>query len=1186
MTAFAHLHLHTDYSLLDGACRIDKLVEKAVSLGMTHVAITDHGNMYGALEMYHRARKAGIVPVIGMEAYLAEGSCREKKLTDNGDYAYHLTLLSMDETGYKNLCKLATVASLEGYYYRPRIDYDELRKHADGLICLSGCVAGRVATCLLRNDYPAARAEAERMREIFGDRFYLEVQNHGLQKQRVVNEGMARLARELGMTLVATNDAHYLEREDAFAHEVLLCVGTKKKISDADRLTFETEEYYFKSAEEMLAAFPDMPEAVENSQAVAERCKLELNYEGFLIPSFDGGGRTAEELLEEYAREGVKERYGDPPPAEVIKRLDYELGIIRKMGFESYFLVVMDIVREARRRGVPVGPGRGSAAGSMVSYALGITDVDPLRFDLYFERFLNPDRVQMPDIDIDFCQEKRHEVFEYITDRYGEEHVAQIITFGTLGARAVVRDVGRVLEMPQHRVDRLAKMIPAQLNITLEKAIETAPELREEIEKDEEVARLINVAKRLEGLARNASVHAAAVVISDRNLTDYLPLTRAKKAAGDEQQIVTQYSKDWVESIGLLKMDILGLATLTMIEYAQDNIERSTGRRVEFDDGYDDEKTYELLSSGRTMGVFQLESRGMRDLVMRLKPENFDHLIALIALYRPGPLGGGMVDTFVERRHGREKVEYLHPCLEPILENTYGVILYQEQAMKIANVVGGFSMSEADLLRKAMAKKIPSLMDKYRRQFVENAPSNGVPRETAEELFEYIVKFAGYGFNKSHSAAYAVITYRTAYLKAHYPLEFMAAVLSSVMDNTDKLVDRMEECRRAGYEILGPDVNRSAPVFVKEGDRAIRFALAAVKGVGRKAAESIAAEAAKRPFSGLYDFCERVDLRFVNRATLEALINAGAMDCLPGTRAAKIAVLDEVLNAVHSRQQDRLLGQMDLFGSMAEESVPEHVPHVPEYDEEELLRREYAVLGFFFSNHPVLKYDELAQTYCTCKVKDILAGAQNEEEAADAGNGGKDELPADGETVVFVARVGGVSKKMTRKGKRMAVLSLEDRTGKVDGVIFPEAWERLEPVMKEMPSDQVFFVVGEVDYSREVPQVLVSELMLPGEVEGRLTDGLSFTLKGGEREVLEGLERLRRTLDEAGKGGVRVYLAVTAGKWDVWFELPERIALSGRKLERIKKEWDGRVGIIPRRVFRPSGGRRNGFAHFRNGNRN
>ncbi|MDZ7816487.1 MAG: DNA polymerase III subunit alpha [Planctomycetota bacterium] len=767
MTSFAHLHVHTDYSLLDGACAIPKLIERVSELGQTHVAITDHGNMYGALEFYNEAKAKGINPIVGFESYLAAGSRFERKLTGHGEYAYHLTLLAMNTEGYRNLCKLASIANLEGYYYRPRIDMDVLQKHSDGLISLSGCVAGRISSYLLNDDFNSARAEAVRMRELFGDRFYLEVQNHGLQKQRTVNSGMVRLSEVLDIPLVATNDAHYISREDSYAHEILLCIGTKKRMSDQDRMKFDGNEYYIKSADEMLDAMEGMERAVENSMMVAERCKVELKKDKYHLPRYTcSEAPDPKSELRLLAERGAVERFGKIDD-EVRERLDYELKVIDDMGFNTYFLVVQDFIAKARERGVPVGPGRGSAAGSLVSYCLRITDVDPLRFGLLFERFLNPGRHDMPDIDIDFCQERRQEVLDYVVEKYGEEKVAQVITFGTLGARAVVRDVGRVLDIPISKVDAIAKKIPSGPGKSLKDALVEGSELYNEVEKDKDVADIIRNAKRLEGLARNPSVHACAVVIGDDDLKNYLPLGLAKKGAGEEKQVVTQYSKDWVESIGLLKMDFLGLQTLTTIEYAQDNIELSTGKRVELDQKFDDEETFELLCSGRTMGVFQLESPGMRRLIRRLKPECFEDIIALLALYRPGPLEGGMVDSFVECKHGRQDVTYMHPKLKPILETTYGVILYQEQVMRIVNVLGGFSLGEADRVRKAMGKKIDELMEKYRERFVENAPDHGCSREKAEEIVHQIETFAGYGFNKSHSAAYAVITYHTAYLKAH-----------------------------------------------------------------------------------------------------------------------------------------------------------------------------------------------------------------------------------------------------------------------------------------------------------------------------------------------------------------------------------------------------------------------------------
>ncbi len=1198
MLPFAHLHVHTDYSLLDGACEINKLVRKVASLGHTHIAITDHGNMHGALEFYRAAQRASLRPIIGYEAYMAQNTLHDKELTPNGDYAYHLTLLAADEEGYKNLCRLASIASIEGFYYKPRIDFETLKKNSDGLICLSGCLGGQIPFHLVNGELAVARQLAEKYRELFGDRYYFELQNHGIDRQKTVNEGLLALSRELDIPVVATNDAHYINSDDSYAHEVLLCVGTKKRINDRDRMRFDGTEFYIKSTEQMLDAFPDNPEALENTQVVAERCRLSLTQTGFVIPGYsDGSGLSAHDLFRKLSYEGTEKRYGKERSKDVDERLEYELKCIADMGFETYFLIVQDFVAYAKNNGIPVGPGRGSAAGSLVAYALGITDLDPLRFDLIFERFLNPGRIQMPDIDIDFCQEKRHLVLDYVVNKYGAENVAQVVTFGTLGAKAVVRDVGRVLEMPQPLINRIAKLIPGAPGTTLEKAIQSSTELREMIAGNKEIENLFNVSSRLEGLSRNASVHAAAVVICDKPLYNYLPLSRAKKETGDEQAIVTQYSKDWVEEIGLLKMDFLGLAMLTTLEYAQRSIEESAGKKVVYDEALADPKTYELLCSGHTMGIFQLESRGMRELVRKLRPDCFEDISAVLALYRPGPLGGGMVDSFIKRKHGKEPIEYMHPILEPILRSTYGVILYQEQVIRIASVVGGFTLSEADKLRKAMGKKIPEIMDNYKRKFVENAPNQGVSAEIADKLFDYILNFAGYGFNKSHSAAYAVLTYRSAYLKAHYPLEFMAAVISSVLNDTDRLLDRLEECRQAGYEALPPDINRSKEVFCKEGKRGVRFGLAAIKGVGYRAATNIVEEAKKKPFSGIFEFCERVDLKIINKGTIEALINAGAMDCLPGNRRQKITVLEEAITSAQSQQADADIGQMNLFGGDSSPVSKDILPKMPDFTEEELLQRESTALGFFLTKHPVSRYEELASTFITCRIKDIHSAAgegfssggiedlviddvlgENEIEQDTA------KLPSDGESVLLIVRIASLRRNSTRDGKQMAVMTIEDATGSMDAVAFPEVWTRLSNEMKDMPADGVFFVGGYLDLTREMPQIVMEECVRPSSVVERLTDTISIALPDDDK-TRESIRWISSFVDR-NTGPVRVSLRIPFDKYAANLTLPKeyKVKLTPQAMaELTDKLGKDSYKLIPRRQFNTSR-RKNGFA-FRNGDR-
>ena len=878
MAEFVHLHLHTEWSLLDGALRISDVARKAVEYRMPAVAITDHGNLFGVIHFYEKMREAGVKPLIGCEFYVAPGSRFEKKAKSAHEAGYHLVLLAMNETGYRNLLKLATRAHFEGFYWKPRIDKELLAEHHEGLIALSACLHGEIPAAILSGDRDRALELIRTYSRLFPGRFYLEIQENGLAEQKKVNETLLEMAEDLGLPVVATNDCHFLSPEDAFAHEVLLCIQTGKTLSDENRFRFETDQVYLASPEEMVARFRDYPEEViTNTLEIAERINLELKLGEHRFPVYPlPPGKTYEEVFEEKARAGFERRLAElksgpglaAPEAEYRERLDYEIEVIKKKGFASYFLIVADFIEWARSRGIPVGPGRGSAAGSLVAYSMGITNLDPLRYGLLFERFLNVERTSLPDIDVDFCMQRRDEVIEYVRSKYGgKEYVAQIATFGQLKARAVVRDVGRALGFKPKEIDPIAKLIPEGPDVSLEKALSAEPRLRELAEKDERVARLFAIARALEGLPRHPSIHAAGVVIADRPLTEYLPLMK-----GEKGEIVTQFDMKVVEKIGLIKFDFLGLKTLTIIDQTLKLIRQYYDREIDLNAiPLDDEKTFELLRRGETDGVFQLESSGMKDLLRRLSPTDFNDLIAVLALYRPGPLESGMVEQYIEVKHGRRKPDYLHPRLEPILRETYGVILYQEQVMKIAQELAGYSLGEADILRKAMGKKIPEVMAKQRERFVSGAVERGIDRGLAEHIFDLMEKFAGYGFNKSHSAAYALVAYQTAYLKAHYPLCYMAALLSYEMGKAEEVMKYVAVCRRMGIEVLPPDVNASGVSFGIEGE-GIRYGLAAVKNVGVAAAEEIVREREEKgPYRSFADFCLRVDPGRVNKRVLRPL---------------------------------------------------------------------------------------------------------------------------------------------------------------------------------------------------------------------------------------------------------------------------------------------------------------------------
>jgi DNA polymerase-3 subunit alpha len=1051
MTAsFVHLHLHTQFSLLDGANQIEPLIRQIKTFGQPAVAMTDHGNMFGAIEFYRKAKEIGVKPIIGCEAYMALGSRHAKK--DSGlahnDY-YHLILLARNLTGYQNLIKLVSKAYLEGFYYKPRMDKEILKEHHEGLIALSGCLSGEIPYLIGQKDMAGALAVAGEFQELFGkEHFYLEVQANGLDHQRIANAGLIEIHKKLGIPLAGTNDCHYLKKEDARPHELMLCLQTGKTLSDPARMKFDTDQLYVKSTDEIAPAFAEFPGAVANTCRIADYCDLELALNKTHLPQYKAPeGYTRESYVEYLAIEGLKSRLTERPstiPLAVYEqRLREELMVICSMGFAGYFLIVWDIIRFARNRNIPVGPGRGSAAGSLVAYALRITDLDPLVYTLLFERFLNPERVSLPDIDMDFCMDRRGEVLNYVVEKYGSDHVAQIITFGTLGAKAAIRDVGRVLEMPYADADKVAKLVPNQLNITLEQALETEPRLRELVETDPKVRELMTIARSLEGLARHASTHAAGVVISEEPLTDHVPLY---KGANDE--IVTQYSMGDVEKIGLVKFDFLGLKTLTMIRRAETLIHESHPGQPPLSVEllpFDDAKTFALLSSGKTTGIFQLESSGMRDLLSGFKPDRFEDIIAIIALYRPGPMD--LIPDFIKRKQGKVPIVYELPELEPILKDTYGVIVYQEQVMAIANTVAGFSLGQADILRRAMGKKKPEEMEKLRVKFLEGARQNKIAEKKAEKLYELIQKFAGYGFNKSHAAAYAVVCYHTGYLKAHYPTEFMAALMTTDMGNQDKIVGYFTECRDLGIKVLGPDVNESQKNFAVV-DGAIRFGLAAIKNVGEGAVDSVLAiRADSGRFTSFFDFCRRVDLHKVNKRMLEGLIKAGAFDSLGAKRSQLMAMLDHGIEDGAAAQQERERGQTSIFGEelngdgSAHGHIEPALPNVPEWDQAQRLKYERELTGFYITAHPLARYEATIHALATATTVGIA------------------EL-SDGKEVRLCGIIATVKSMLTKKGDRMAYMTLEDLQGTVEVIVFPDLFKTVGELIAP---ERLIRVTGTID---------------------------------------------------------------------------------------------------------------------------
>ncbi len=1082
--SFVHLHLHSQYSLLDGAIRIDDLVKKAKDFKMPSVALTDHGSMFGAIEFYTKCKAEGVKPIIGAELYIAPGSRSQKEgFGADGVSNFHILLLCMNLQGYKNLSRLTSAGFKEGFYYKPRIDKDILARHSEGLIVMSACLKGEVAWLCGRNRMEEAAAVAKWYADIFPDRYYLEIQENTLPEQDVVNKRLVQLSTELNLPLVATNDCHYLNREDAKAHEVLLCIQTGKTMNDPNRMQFSASEFYLKSPQEMHAAFHYAPQALANTLAIAERCNLELDFNTYHFPKIEQtSGQTLDEQLADDSIKGLEERFvairkkkpGFTKEDERLyhNRLSLELDCIKQMGFPGYFLIVADFINWAKNQGIPVGPGRGSAAGSLVAYAVRITDIDPIPYNLLFERFLNPERISMPDIDVDFCTDRRDEVIQYVTEKYGRDKVCQIITFGTMAARGVIRDVGRALDLSYGDVDRIAKLIPEVLGITLKKALEQEPKLKELVAADQKVKDLVEIALCLEGLARHASTHAAGVVVAPDVLEEFCPVYKDQKTG----LINTQYSMKYVEKIGLVKFDFLGLKNLTVIDNAVKLIR--VGKDPDFDIALladDDALSYQLISEGNTTGVFQLESSGMREMLRDLKPSCFEDVIAAVALYRPGPLNSGMVKDFIERKHGRKQVVYDLPELEPILKDTYGVIVYQEQVMQIARTLAGYSLGGADLLRRAMGKKDSAVMAKEKIPFLDGAKKQGIDLKKAEAIFDLMAMFAEYGFNKSHSAAYALIAYQTAFLKAHYPVEFMAALLTEDMGNTDKVVKNINDCREMGIELLPPDINESALSFRVIGT-SIRFGFGAIKNVGESAILAILEAKEAGHFTDIFNFCERVDLRKVNKRVMEALVKSGAFDSTGAKRSALFAVLEDAANIGQRIQEERDSAQVSLFGTA--EIVKGNgngcgqLPDIREWDEKLRLNFEKEALGFYITGHPLDRFVAEMKRFSPLNTAALA------------------EL-SDKADVRLCGVVVALKEHITKKGERMGFATIEDLVGSVEVVVLPNIYQDVAEFLK---GDEPLLVAGCFEKGEKSNKIIASSVQLLRAVSEKETRAVSFSI--------------------------------------------------------------------------------------------
>ncbi|HXX62193.1 MAG TPA: DNA polymerase III subunit alpha [Bacteroidota bacterium] len=1140
MSQFVHLHNHSHYSLLDAACRIEDLVHAAAENEMPAVALTDHGVLFGAVEFYKKATKAGVKPIIGMEAYIVtKGSRLEKgrQETESGGSRgayHHIVLLAKNETGYRNLLKLSTIAHLEGYYYKPRIDTAVLREHREGIVALSACAGGVVSAHLASGRDAEALEAAQIYKEIFADDFYIEIQNHGIERERIVREKAPRLARELGLRLICTNDVHYLKHEHALAHNIMLFIpdASSTNTPDYTQLRYQTDQAYFKSTKQMVELFKDYPEAIESTLEVAEKCNLTLDLKTNHMPRFpipDGSGvGTLEEYLDQLARKGFAERYKEPDEALRV-RLDQELAVIKRMGYAGYFLIVQDFIKAAREMGVYVGPGRGSAAGSVVSYALRITNVDPVKHDLLFERFLNPERISMPDIDVDFSDDKRELVIKYVREKYGQDSVSQIITFGTLSSRAVLKDVGRVLGLPISTLESITKQIPVEQGRVrpLAEALDSVPDLKWVKESpDPKIQTLVDASLVLEGMNRNAGMHAAGVVIAPGNISDFVPLYRTPST-----EIMTQYNMKDLESSGLLKMDFLGLRTLSVLENCLRMVKEHHGVTIDLEAiPEDDAATYELFSRGDTVAVFQFESTGMADWLRKLKPTTLSDLVAMNALYRPGPME--MIGDFIARKHGTQQITYIHPKLEPILKETYGIIVYQEQVMKIASDIAGFTLAKADLMRRAMGKKDKALMSAMKKEFVDGAKALQTSPKLASEIFDLIEKFASYGFNKSHSVAYSVIAYQTAYLKAHYPAEFMAANLSSEIGNTDKIVKLIDDCRKTGIEVLPPDVNESSTDFNVVGGR-IRFGLCAIKNVGESAiATVIRARDAKGKFENLFDFCRRVDLRLVNKKCLESLVQAGAFDSMDVNRAQFMENLERAASFGQASQARELDGQSSLF-DMGGTAAQIHFPAMAAaaaWPEAEKLAREKSLLGFFVSGHPLMKFEQEIKEFANVKFGDLSGFRPNA-------------------TVRACGIVTAVKKKIDKRNNTMAFVGLEDFTGKAECIVFSDPFAKYQGLLQP---DSMVMVAGKGEINGEALKIIVNEVFPMDVVRERFTKSIILSID--VNDVKENtIVRLRKIMEEH-KGSCPCYFSVRDTHSTTMFHTRRfSVDASGRFVEEIRE---------------------------------
>ena len=1055
---FVHLHVHTEYSLLDGACRIDRMFDRLKELGQTAIAITDHGVMYGCVDFYKAAKKAGVKPIIGCEVYVATRSRFDK--VNRIDGSNHLVLLCKNETGYKNLIKLVSAGFIEGFYSKPRVDKELLEQHHEGLVCLSACLAGEIPQALLAGDYEKAKTAALYFNDLFGQgNFFIEIQDHGIDAQQQILPLLIRLSRETGIPLVATNDAHYLRKEDSKMQSILICIQTGKTVQDADKLEFETDEFYLKSTEEMYDLFSIAPDACENTVKIAEMCNFDFEFGVTKLPYFEApDGMDNQVYFEKLCREGLVRRYGDGVTDEMRDRLEYEIDVIRRMGYTNYYLIVFDFINYAKQQGIPVGPGRGSGAGSLAAYCVGITNIDPIRYNLLFERFLNPERVSMPDFDVDFCYERRQEVIDYVNEKYGHDHVAQIITFGTMAARAAIRDVGRVLGMPYAQVDSISKMVPMELKMTLNRALEVSPELKAQYEADPQVKELIDTAIKIEGMPRHASTHAAGVVITREAANEYVPL------ASNDGVPVTQFTMTTIEELGLLKMDFLGLRTLTVIKNAEEMVRRREPDFSMDNISYDDAATYEMLGRSETEGVFQLESTGMKQVLTGLQPKNLEDIIALISLYRPGPMDS--IPTYLRNRHEPDKVRYKTPQLAHILDVTNGCIVYQEQVMQICRELAGFTLGQADLVRRAMSKKKHDVMEKERQHFVTGCAANGISEQAANDIFDDMSSFASYAFNKSHAACYAYVAFQTAYLKCHYPSEFMAALLTSVLDNTDKVIEYTGECQRLGIKVLPPSINVSDGGFTVDG-KSIRFGLNATKNVGRNLIAAVVRERREKPFSSLYDFCRRLHGQELNRRAAESLVKCGAFDETGVSRKAMLENVDAIFKSVETDVGRNVEGQLDLFSQMSGESAGAgedfHIEDHGEFPLPELLKMEKEVSGLYLSGHPLDGYRQQIQKVGACRIADMM---------------GEEARRYDGKHVNIVCAVIKSKFMTTRSNTMMAFTNVEDLSGTMEIIVFPKV---LADCRSALQDNAVVVINGRVSVKEEENAKLVAEKIVPIE---------------------------------------------------------------------------------------------------------